>query len=394
MNINYNKSSWLRQLRLNLSAPDSTDLFFDEDALPMPGTAISEAYLNRVNKVLLQAESTIKPASLQSSTILDELADRLSSLQKKGFSFDEMSLFLRRCKLNISSKTIKDYFLKSHTVMALDLMMSGCNMQKIDSALDRYIYIENGLKHCIAEETGFFLYYQPQVDITTGEVVGAEALLRWLYNDELIYPSEFIPIAESTGLILPLGDWILREASKELQSWRNGDSAELSRIKMSVNLSVKQLSVHLPARVKKILSDFDVPASQFGLEITESFLAEKGTLDILDDFRSQGLHLSIDDFGTGYSCLAQLKDMPVNTIKIDRAFVKDLGKGYKSSAMVEVIIEFARKLGMQTLAEGVETQEQAEALIRLGCSVCQGFLYARPLSSLDFSRYVRSSSRN
>lgn len=252
--------------------------------------------------------------------------------------------------------------------------------------------IERGLRASLSEGRGLKLHYQPQVDMLTGDVIGAEALVRWEFNGGIVYPADFIPVAESSGLIVQIGEWVLLEACREARRWHSMGLGGERGIKVGVNLSVKQFSDSLPQLVHSILWETGLPTNLLGLEITESFLVGNGSLDMLHALRDSGIHLSIDDFGIGYSCLAQLKDLPLDTIKIDRAFVQDLGKGRKA-AVVETIIDLAKKLGMATLAEGVETLAQAEALIGMGCSVCQGHLYSGPISGERFVAFAGGVSK-
>ncbi|MHB1098233.1 MAG: EAL domain-containing protein [Burkholderiales bacterium] len=250
--------------------------------------------------------------------------------------------------------------------------------------------IVESLKQVLSEGTGFELHYQPQVDLNTGELVGAEALIRLEMNGETMMPVRFIAVAEEVGLIDQIGAWAMREACEEAKRWKEGG---LSRkgIRVGVNLSVKQVSDKLADNVMRVLGETGLPAHLLDLEITESFiLAGNKAMRIIEEIRKQGVTLSIDDFGVGYSCLSYLKDLPFDTIKIDRSFVKDLGReGNLGQAVVEGIILIARKMGIRTLAEGIETDRQAVILRELGCTAGQGYLYARALRAVDFERYAR-----
>ena len=234
------------------------------------------------------------------------------------------------------------------------------------------------------------LHYQPQIDTTTGKIVGAEALLRWSFNGALIPPSEFIPLAENLDLIIPLGEWVLREACNEAKRWQSLGLGGEEGIKVGVNISAKQLIGNLPKTIKNILNDSGLANRLLGIEITESFLVNKNYLHTLHILKNRGIHLSIDDFGIGYSCLAQLKDLPIHTVKIDREFVKNIGKS-RNLSILESIIDLAKKLGAKTLAEGVESEDEATALKKLGCTTFQGFLYSKPLSGEDFIKFVLAS---
>lgn len=353
---------------------------------------LTDDYLESVRDALSSAESSIEKITHSEYALLDKLADQLCSLHHKGFSFVEISLLLKRCGVDLSAENIRNYYfyafesrLKTCEQTILDLRRPEWN-----AVVERTAFIERGLRQALKNDSGLILHYQPQIDIQSGKVLGAEALVRLECNGNLISPSEFIPVAENSNLIVLVGEWVLREACKEAKRWQTLGLGGQQGIKVGVNLSVKQFSTGLPNMVHEILCDSGLPTRLLGLEITESFLVGGNeSLKILHTLRDSGIHLSIDDFGTGYSCLSQLKDLPLDTIKIDKAFVNDLEKN-EGSAVVETIVDLADKLQMTTLAEGVESKGQAQALKILGCPVCQGYLFAKPLSGADFVRYVES----
>lgn len=351
-----------------------------------------EAFLKNVKARLFEVEKTVEPAIFRTKSILEKLEERLFSMHRNGFSFQELSLFLLRCEIEVSADSIKEYFSQAHTKRLLTFERTIVNYHKSEqnSVIDRAALIENGLRQALDDKRGLILHYQAQVDIHTGQVIGAEALLRWNLNGNIIHPAEFIPIAERSGLIVPIGEWVLREACREARQWELMGLGGKHGIKMGVNLSVKQFSDKLPDMVFSVLCDTGLSTNLLGLEITESFLVDNDSLETLNVLRDNGVHLSVDDFGTGYSCLAQLKDLPLATIKIDRSFVMGLGREIGASAIVETIIELANKLKMQTLAEGVETEEQAVLLKKMGCSVFQGFLYSKALPGDAFVEFVKN----
>jgi len=351
-----------------------------------------DAFLKKVKERLLEVENTVEPASIRTRVILDKLEERLLSMHNKGFSFQEISLFLLRCDIEISDDAIKEYFSQNHTKRLLEFEKTIKNSHRPEwnGSIDRVSLIENGLRQTLDDKHGLILHYQPQVDMHTGDVIGAEALLRWSLNGEVIQPGEFIPIAERCGLIDPIGEWVMREACREARKWELIGLGGKHGIKMGVNLSVKQFSDKLPNLVFSALRDTGLSKNLLGLEITESFLADNDSLSTLNMLRDYGIHLSVDDFGTGYSCLSQLKNLPLDTIKIDRSFIMGLGREGGATAIVETIIELANKLEMQTLAEGVETDDQAELLEKMGCSVFQGFLYSKALQGDEFVKFVQN----
>jgi EAL domain-containing protein (putative c-di-GMP-specific phosphodiesterase class I) len=239
--------------------------------------------------------------------------------------------------------------------------------------------METALRRAL-EHGGLEVHYQPEIDLTTGALVGAEALVRWHHpTDGLLEAGVFIELAEETGLIVDLGAWVLREACRQAGRWRRDHPDRDLTIR--VNLSGKQFAqVDLVQQVVQALEEGDVPASSLCLEITETALMADPAmgLRVLNDLRALGVELAIDDFGTGYSSLSYLKRFPVDVLKIDRSFVDGLGKDPDDTAIVTAIISLARSLGLKVVAEGVETPCQLAELRRLGCEHAQGFLFARP----------------
>ena len=228
------------------------------------------------------------------------------------------------------------------------------------------------------EKQEIFLQYQPQVEIDTGRLVGVEALVRW-QNPELglVAPSRFIPVAEDMGFIKPLGQWVLAEACRQMVSW---DRAGLMVPKMAVNLSVRQFERgSIAEQVSTVLADAGLGPGRLQLEVTESVIMNTGdALQLVSDLDAIGVGLAIDDFGTGYSSLAYLKQLPVQTLKIDRSFIKDISGDGNDEAIAVAIIQLGKSLGLSVIAEGVENEEQAAFLLRHGCRQAQGYLYGRP----------------
>ncbi len=232
------------------------------------------------------------------------------------------------------------------------------------------------------------LMYQPKIDVTTGMVVGAEALMRWQRGEELVLPSDFIPAAEDSGLIVPITEWAVAEACRQLYAW---DRAGLRRIPVSVNISGHHLQRgNLIAPVKAALLEYQIAPGLLEFEITETAMMRN--LDVvlpqLLALKSLGVALSIDDFGTGYSSLAYLKRLPIDTLKIDRTFVGELESSRDSAALVAAILAMGQGLRLNVVAEGVETQAQMRRLADQGCRLMQGFLFSRPISASDFERLV------
>jgi diguanylate cyclase (GGDEF)-like protein len=242
--------------------------------------------------------------------------------------------------------------------------------------------IENGLRGA-AERDELRVHYQPLVSIRTGRAVGAEALVRWVRPDgRMVSPAEFIPVAEETGLIGRIGSWVLAQACNQAHLWQlavEGDSP----LEMGVNVSGRQLGD--PDLVPTVASVLNRPGQRLSLclEITESVLLSAETLPVLHDLKGLGVRLAVDDFGTGYSSLASLRKYPVDVVKIDRQFITGIDTDPSARAVVKAIVEVTHALGMESLAEGVETREQLDVLGELGCDVAQGFLLARPAPAED-----------
>jgi len=321
---------------------------------------------------------------------LEGLADELLALRAKGMSLEQLADILRTCDIDASVDRL-DATLRQAAVVRLRACESFVATQLRRGHVgsnERALYIERELVRVVKTGTGLQLHYQPQVDMRTGEVVGAEALLRWRHGTDLISPAEFIPIAEATGLIVEIGAWVMREACMEAARWKALGLGAGKGIPVSVNLSVKQFSDTLPGLIHDALCDAGLSTDLLGLEITETFLAGDVSLALLQSLHASGLQLSIDDFGTGYSCLSRVNTLPLDTIKIDRSFVTDLGRSSGARSVVETIIALAEKLGMATIAEGVETPLQADELVALGCTIAQGYLFAKPLAATEFVQFA------
>jgi Amt family ammonium transporter len=240
--------------------------------------------------------------------------------------------------------------------------------------------LENELRRAL-RRSELRVHYQPLVDLADERVIGVEALVRWQHPTRgLVPPSDFIPLAEECGLIVPLGRFVLETACEQVRAWREElDDAALC---LSVNLSGRQFAqADLAQEIADVLEATGLPAAALELEITESVVMEaNGTTGaMLDALRALGVRLVLDDFGTGYSSLAYLKQLPLDTIKIDRSFVTGLGDDDVNLPIVTAVLALAHGLGVDVVAEGIETTDQAQRLRELGCDRAQGFLYARPM---------------
>ena len=263
---------------------------------------------------------------------------------------------------------------------------------RMNDELTRFIQTRDALRGALDREE-FVLHYQPQLDLCTGRVVGAEALLRWRRPGVgLVPPGAFIDVAEESGLIVPIGRWVLEEACRQAAAWRASGWPDLV---VAVNLSAVQFrDRQLGSEVLAILAESGLDPAGLDLELTESLLlqGEDSVLATLLDWKAQGIQLSIDDFGTGYSSLAYLKRFKVDKLKIDRAFVVNLLTDGEDRAIVQAMIQIARSLNLKTIAEGIEEAAQAERLQVMGCDEVQGYLYARPLPAAELTRWLERRS--
>jgi EAL domain-containing protein (putative c-di-GMP-specific phosphodiesterase class I) len=252
----------------------------------------------------------------------------------------------------------------------------------------RYLTIERDLRRAL-ERSEFTLHYQPIVRADTGKVVGAEALLRWeRLPGEFMSPADFIPIAEDSGLIVPIGDWVLATAIAQGRAWRRRSGRRLS---MSVNLSARQFrDPALLDTVRDSLAATGFDAADLNLEITESTLMHnpEEAIKTMGALKALGVRLSVDDFGTGYSSLAYLKRLPIDELKIDRSFVREIPGNRDDVAITRAVIELAHNLGLKVVAEGVEDQRQLEFLRAHRCDKIQGYLFSRPVPPAAFSELV------
>ena len=250
-------------------------------------------------------------------------------------------------------------------------------------ANDRF-KLENGLRRAL-ERGELELHYQPQIDVVGGGIASGEALLRWRHPERgYVPPSVFVPLAEETGLIIEIGEWVLREACCQLQLWRQ---AGVPVVPIAVNLSVHQFTEQILGTVRSVLSDCALEPGLLELELTESTSMEDAgkSFSLLGQLKDTGIRLAIDDFGTGYSNLNYLKRFPVDRLKIDQSFVRDLERDPDDLAIARAVIGMAHGLRLSVVAEGVETEGQLELLANLGCDLVQGYLFSRPVKAAEFA---------
>lgn len=262
------------------------------------------------------------------------------------------------------------------------------NKMKIQS-LERSL-LENALRSAIQNEQ-FYLEYQPKQNIATKELFGMEALVRWNHPElGIIPPGKFIPLAEETGLIIPMGEWILRESCRQTKLWQKQGFPNLI---ISVNVSVRQLEdSNFIDSVIKILKETELNPRCLELEVTESIFADvKNAASILQELRSMGIKISVDDFGTGYSSLSYIKHLPIDILKVDRSFIRDIHSNEESKAIVRAIITIANAIGLKVIAEGIELEEHIEELKKGGCLLGQGFYLSKPMTSEAFEYYLKKT---
>jgi EAL domain-containing protein (putative c-di-GMP-specific phosphodiesterase class I) len=265
--------------------------------------------------------------------------------------------------------------------------------QHMNVAAQQRLMLENALRRAL-ETHEFELHYQPLFDLRKRTVTGFEALLRWHPpgGGALMAPGEFISVAEDSGLIVPIGEWVLREALRQAKGWQSPGRP----LSISINVSANQLSRSVfVERLRRLVNELGIDPGLIELEVTERVIIEGAgeAREALDEIAALGVGIAIDDFGTGYSGLAYLKRLPIDTVKVDQSFVRDLTVDPDDKAIVTAIVAMAASLDVEVIAEGVETEEQLEELKRLGCTRGQGFLLARPMTAAAVTRFLARNER-
>ncbi|MBL9023522.1 MAG: GGDEF and EAL domain-containing protein [Myxococcales bacterium] len=327
------------------------------------------------------------------------LANDLAASMRQPFTIDDRDVFVT---VSVGVTAVQPLHARPEAVLAdADVAMYRAKERGRDCVeiFDENLRVRSMRRHDMEqalrqalENDELRLVFQPKVLAAEGRLVGFEALLRWT-SAKLgpVGPQDFIPLAEETGLIVPIGRFVLERACRELRSWKRR-SGRLAGLKMSVNLSGRQLlgQEDFAAQVKSILEAYDVPPWDLELEVTESVLMTNAAKSIerLRQLKELGVKIAIDDFGTGYSSLSYLRKFPVDVIKVDRSFVTGLGTSREDSAIVHLIVTLAQALGLETVAEGVETDPQLAELRLLGCDQVQGYLVAQPLEVADAETFI------
>jgi diguanylate cyclase (GGDEF)-like protein len=368
------------------------------------GHAVGDRLLVTISHILKECSRDIDTVSRLSG---DEFTILLEDLQNSGNAIAVAERILERlsCSIDLEGRKIftgasigivfgsKQYQNSEDLLRDADIAMYRAKaMGKGRYAIfDHEMYeqtahlsqIETDLRLAIEREE-FLLHYQPIVALETGRVIGFEALVRWKHPERgLIYPNDFIEIAEDTGLIVPIGEWVLQEACFQLRRWQ-AKMSHATSLHMSVNLSGRQIQqVDFINKLKNILADTGLNGKNLRLELTETMLMDNSskTIQLLSQIKAQDVELSIDDFGTGYSSLSYLHRFPVNALKIDRSFVNLIDSQGENCEIVKTIITLAHSLGMKAIAEGVETPHQSMYLRDLGCESAQGYFFAKPVNA-------------
>ena len=268
----------------------------------------------------------------------------------------------------------------------------SCFDQQMTHIGKKRLYIETDLRKALDKEQ-FEVFYQPQVSVENRRLIGMEALIRWNHPEHgLISPDNFISIAEDTGLIVPIGQWVLETAAKQVAEWTNKGYGLL---RLGVNLSAIQFeNDELVNEIEKVLSSSGLPPCSLDMEVTESAAMRdvKKSIEILNAFSEMGIQTSMDDFGTGYSSLSYLKMMPLQTLKIDRSFVKDIDSQGENGELARMIISMCHTLGLNVIAEGVENEGHMNFLLQHDCIEAQGYLFSPPVNKYKFEEILNNYS--
>ncbi|MGI2328153.1 putative bifunctional diguanylate cyclase/phosphodiesterase [Planococcus sp. YIM B11945] len=330
---------------------------------------------------------------------VSEIVERILAEIRKPIFIEDHVLYLRS-SIGVSfyptdGENIEELIKKSDIAM-YNSKLSGGNSYKffnssMNSSFEERVGLEQNL-HSALDNEELVLHYQPQIDPKTGFIYGAEALIRWMHPERgLVPPDQFIPIAEETGLIIPIGEWVLRTACLQAVEWNRKYDHPFH---MAVNLSIKQfVNNDIVGTVKKILQETGLNPHILELELTESIFLEntESVIATMNELKKLGVRISIDDFGTGYSSLSYLKDFPIDSIKIDQSFIRNASDNKKTISIISAIISLAQKLDLKSVAEGIETPEQFDYFKTEGCDLAQGYYFSRPLPADQIEALLEGS---
>jgi len=369
------------------------------------GDELLQAVAQRLRNELREADTLARVGGDEFNLLIPEindakdarnLAEKILRITAKPFIIKEEEIFVS-FSIGISiyptDGDSKDALIKNADIAMYKVKSAGKNgyafyAEDMKGHFSQSLDIENGLRKAISTDE-LRLYYQPQYDILNGKMVGVEALVRWQHPQKgLILPNEFISVAEESGLIIPLGDWVLRKACSDIRRWLDEESISLS---LSVNISVQQLEMEqFVAKTLKIIKRLNLPRNILELEITEHAIMQDmdKAIQTLTELSNKGIRIAIDDFGTGYSSLGYLQTLPINTLKMDRSFVQGI-KSSGDNSIINAIIAMAKGLNLDLIAEGVENQPQIDHLLSAGCCLAQGFYYSRPVPENELINLIK-----
>jgi diguanylate cyclase (GGDEF)-like protein len=332
--------------------------------------------------ILLEDLKDIQDAIAIAERLLDKLTSPIYLEERKVFAGASIGIVLGSANYQNGVELLRDADIAMYRAKALGKGRYAVFDREMYARTLHLSQIETDLRDAI-ERQEFLLHYQPIVSLTTGKLTGFEALLRWQHPEKgFIYPGDFIAIAEDTGLIVPIGEWILQEACQQLHAWQE-KFPNSSSVHISVNLSSRQIKqFDLVDKLAKILTDTGLNGQNLRLELTETMLMDRGekTIELLSQIKAQKIQLSIDDFGTGYSSLSYLHRFPIDALKIDRSFVSPIDAEGQNCEIVKTIITLAHSLGFKAIAEGVETPHQLTQLKKLECDEAQGYFFSKPVN--------------
>ncbi len=402
-------------------------LFLDIDRFK----AINDTLGHDIGDLLLKSVGSRINAAISDSDLYAQISLHLTENYISRQGGDEFSIMLPnlsdpeqagRLALRINDSLSEVFKIKGHEIFVSSSIgisiypLDGCDAEELIKNADLAMYhakdrgkncfqyykkelniktyqrleFENDVRKAIANEE-FELYFQPQINMGNGKIIGAEALTRWTHEQRgNVSPGEFIPVIEELGLIEPFTDWVIRSAAHHQQALKE---LGLALFSTAINISSKQfVQQQIPQKISKVLYDRNIAADFLELELTESVLAEQNseTIEILNELKNMGLSISVDDFGTGYSSLVYLKVFPIDIIKVDRFFIRDIVTNHQDASIVKAIIAMAKSMNMQVIAEGIETKEQYQLLREMGCDLGQGYLFSKAVPHKEFADLIKS----
>lgn len=378
----------------NALGRDAGDLLLREAAQRLSASVRQTDLLSRVAK----DEFALAQTDLAASEDILPLCKKILSTFSTTFFIENkplhISVSLGIAVYPFDGSQVDQLWENASTAMYLARRQAHNNYQffgaDMKAQLQERLTLENELRHALTRNE-IHLHYQPRVELHHNQIVGVEALVRWQHPElGFVSPVKFIPIAEANGLIVPIGEWVLRTACTQNRIWQE---AGLPPIRMAVNLSARQFEQSdLVERINQILEETGMDVAYLELEVTESLFVDniQNTINILQQFRDRGITLALDDFGTGYSSLNYLRHFPIDTLKIDRSFVRDVVADPHNAAVTNAIISLAKSLELKITAEGVETQDQFEYIKSQGCNEIQGYYFSRPVPADALARLLQT----